>query len=97
LQALNNLIVKLIAMDLVTQVGVETPGIAFGFAFIFKIIFSLLLILYIAYSFFLALRVRILADTVRTPSNNSLRKLAFFHLYAVIIVGSIALFFIIIA
>ena len=84
-------------MDLVTEVGVDAPGMVFGFAFLFKIVFAFLTILYIAYSFFLALRVRIIADTVRTPSNKSLERLAFFHLYAVIVIGLIALFFIIIA
>lgn len=84
-------------MDLVTDAGVGATGWAFGFGFLFKIVFAVLLILYIAYSFFLALRVRILADTIRTPSNKSLERLAFFHLYAVIVVGLIALFLIIIA
>ncbi len=84
-------------MDLITDAGIGPTGIVFGFSFLFKIIFSVLLILYIAYSFFLALRVRILADTVKTPSNSSLKRLAFFHLYAVIVIGFIALFLIIIA
>lgn len=84
-------------MDLVTEAGIGPSGFAFGFSFIFKILFSFLLILYIAYSFFLALRVRILADTVRTPWNDTLKRLAFFHLYAVIVVGTLALFLIMIA
>lgn len=84
-------------MDLAQEVGVNGGGMIFGFAFLFKIVFAMLLILYIAYSFFLALRVRILADTVTTPWNKFLKRLAFFHLYAVIVVGSLALFFIIIA
>lgn len=84
-------------MDLAQEVGVNGGEMIFGFAFLFKIVFAMLLILYIAYSFFLALRVRILADTVKTPWNKFLNRLAFFHLYAVIVVGSLALFFIIIA
>ncbi len=84
-------------MDLVTEAGIGPAGAFFGFSFLFKIVFALLLILYISYSFFLALRVRILADTVRTPWNEFLKRLAFFHLYAVIVVGSLALFLIMIA
>ncbi len=84
-------------MDLVTQAGIEGSSFIFDFSFLFKIMFSLLLILYIAYSLFLSLRVRILVDTIRTPWNKSLERLAFLHLYAVIVVGLLALFFIIIA
>ncbi len=84
-------------MDLVTDAGVGPAAGFFGFSFLFKIVFSLLLILYITYSSFLALRVRILADTVRTPWNDTIKRLAFFHLYAVIVVGSLALFLIMIA
>ncbi len=84
-------------MDFVADAGVGTTGLVFGFGFLFKIVFALLLILYILYSVFLSLRIRILTDTVKTPSNGSLKRLAFFHLYAVIVVGLLALFFIIIA
>jgi hypothetical protein len=84
-------------MDLITNAGIEKTSLVFGFAFIFKILFAFVLILYIAYSFFLALRIRILVDTVRTPWNAYLKRLAFFHLYAVIVIGSVALFLIMIA
>ncbi len=81
-------------MDLIA--GNDT-AINFGFDYLFKIAFSMLLLLYILYSYFLALRVKILADTVRTPWNASLQRLAFSHLYVVILVGLLALFFIVLA
>ena len=84
-------------MDLIGNGALDGTVINIGFAFLFKIAFSILLLLYIAYSYFLALRVKILADTVRTPWNKSLERLAFFHLYAVILIGLLALFFIVIA
>jgi hypothetical protein len=84
-------------MDLITEAGIEPTGIVFGFSFLFKIVFGLMLILYIAYSYFLALRVRILADSVKTPWNKRLQRLAFFHLYAVIVVGLLALLLIVVA
>lgn len=84
-------------MDLITDVGTNVEIAAFGIGFLLKIAFGLLLILYIAYSFFLALRVRILADTVKTPWNKTLQRLAFFHLYAVILVGLTALSLIVMA
>ncbi len=84
-------------MDLIGNGGIDTTVINIGFAFLFKIAFSVLLLLYVAYSYFLALRIRILADTVRTPWNKSLQRLAFFHFYAVILIGLLALFFIVIA
>jgi len=83
-------------MDLV-GVGMDSSTAILGFGFLFKILFAALLILYIIYSYFLALRIRILADSVRTPWNESLRRLAFFHLYAVIVVGLLALLLIVVA
>ena len=77
--------------------GIDSNTSILGFGFLFKILFAALLILYITYSYFLALRIRILADSVRTPWNKSLRRLAFFHLYAVIVVGLLALLLIVVA
>jgi len=84
-------------MDIIGGGEINEGIITFGFAFLFKIAFSILFLLYIAYSYFLALRIRILTDTVRTPWNKTLERLAFFHLYAVILIGLLALFFIVIA
>jgi predicted PurR-regulated permease PerM len=84
-------------MDLITDFGTNIDTMVFSIGFFLKIAFGLLFILYIAYSFFLALRVRILADTVVTPWNKTLERLAFFHLYAVILIGLLALSLIVMA
>ncbi len=84
-------------MDLVPGGEINDAVITFGFAFLFKIAFSVLLLLYIIYSYFLALSIRILADTVKTPQNKYLQRLAFFHLYVVILVGLLSLFLIVVA
>ena len=84
-------------MDLITDTGIGTTGIDFSFGFVFKFAFTILFFLYVIYSYLLASRVKILADTVRTPWNKSLERVAFFHLYAVIVVGLFAVFLIVIA
>ncbi len=85
-------------MDFVTETSlIDTQFLTFGITSLLKFVFSFLLILYVIYSLFLALRVRILVDSIRTPWNPFLRKLAFFHLYAVIICGGVALLLIIMA
>ncbi len=84
-------------MDIIGGSGIDGTAINLGFGFLFKIAFSILFLLYIAYSYFLALRVKILIDTVKTPWNKYLKRLAFFHLYAVILIGLLALLFIVIA
>ena len=84
-------------MDLLGEVGTNGAVMSFGLGSIFKVVFTLLFVLYVSYSFFLALRIRILSNTVQTPWNKTLRRLAFFHLYAVIVGGGVALFFIFVA
>jgi hypothetical protein len=84
-------------MDLIGETGPNIPFITFNIGSVFKIVFSFLFILYVAYSFFLALRIKILVQTVFTPWNTFIKRLAFLHLYAVIIVGGLSLFLIIIA
>jgi len=84
-------------MDLISETGTNIPLIAFNIGSMFKLLFSFVFILYAAYSFFLALRIKILVQTAYTPWNKFLKRLAFLHLYAVIIVGGVSLFLIIIA
>jgi|GEM_PF-3921556 len=84
-------------MDILGEVGTNEAALSFGLGSLFKVVFTLLFILYVAYSFFLALRIRILSNTISTPWNKTLRRLAFFHLYAVIVGGGVALFLILIA
>lgn len=85
-------------MDFISGIGAsEVNMVGFGFGFILKLIFVILFGMYIFYSFFLALRIRILSDTVQTASNSLLKRLAFLHLYAVILIGLLAMALIILA
>ena len=58
-----------------------------GAAGIFKALFLVVIFGYVIYVVLLTLRVRILADTVKTPSNKAARILAYIHLL-IAIVGS---------
>ena len=83
-------------MDFIS--GITTPSIGnFGFSFLFKILFACLFAFYALYSFFLTLRVRILADTVSTPLNKKILLLSYAHVGMVLIGGFIALMLILMA
>jgi hypothetical protein len=78
--------------------GISTPDLGnFGFALIFKILFAVLFACYVLYSFFLTLRVRILAETVDTPLNKKVLMLSYAHIGIVLVGGLIALMLILVA
>lgn len=54
---------------------------------IFKLLFLVIIVGYILYVCILTLRVRILADTVQTPSNSTAKAISYIHLL-ISIVGS---------
>ncbi|MCC7290354.1 hypothetical protein IT417_03845 [bacterium] len=73
-------------MDFLEGIGTIELGSS-GVADILKLLFLVLVIGYLIYVFLLILRVRILADTVKTPNNNT-SKLFSYALLLVGIVGS---------
>lgn len=68
--------------------GPINSGASFlGLNFVFKVLFFVILVGYVLYAFLLLLRVRILADTVKTPQNKLIHLIASGHL-ALSLIGS---------
>ena len=61
-----------------------------GAAGILKALFLVVIFGYVIYAILLTLRIRILADTVKTPSNKTARVLAYLHLLVAVIGGFFA-------
>jgi uncharacterized membrane protein YfcA len=57
---------------------------------ILKLLFFVLIFGYIIYVFLLTLRVRILADTVKTPNNNTTKIASYIHLLLAIVGSAVA-------
>lgn len=77
-------------MDFIS--GLETPTIElFSMSSLIKLLFIVIIVGYILYSFMLTLRVRILSDTVNTPSNTFAKTLAYSHLLVSLVGGLFAL------
>jgi TRAP-type C4-dicarboxylate transport system permease small subunit len=73
-------------MDILNNIN--TMQITFwGASGILKALFLVVIFGYVIYTILLTLRVRILADTVKTPSNKIARILAYLHLL-IAVVGS---------
>ncbi|HVX92930.1 MAG TPA: DUF5657 family protein [Candidatus Dojkabacteria bacterium] len=77
--------------------GLNTPSFElFGVASIFKLFFLIIIFGYLVYAILLALRVRILNDTVKASSNKFIITLSFIHLVLAIIGSFIAVIFVLI-
>lgn len=57
----------------------------FGIGGILKLLFLVVIVGYVIYVLLLTLRVRILADTVKTPTNETARMLSYLHLFLAVI------------
>lgn len=69
--------------------GISTVEFGAGsVAGIIKLLFLVITFGYIVYVFLLTLRVRILADTVKTPSNATAKLISYIHLF-IGVVGSL--------
>lgn len=55
---------------------------------IIKLLFLVVIFGYLVYVFLLTMRVRILADTIKTPSNLTAKLISYIHLF-VAVVGSL--------
>lgn len=78
--------------------GLESPSADFlGLNFVFKLLFFVILIGYVFYSFLLVIRVRILADTVETPHGKKMQLVAVGHMVLSIVGGFLALLLILLA
>ncbi len=65
--------------------------------FVLKLLGAVILLGYFVYAILLSLRVRILADTVRTPFNGTMRFLSALHVILALIGGVVALLLILVA
>lgn len=72
--------------------GLEAPDVSFlTTTGIMKLLFIVLIAGYILYSFLMTLRVRVLSDSVNTPSNSFTKMVAYSHLLISLIGGLFAL------
>lgn len=77
--------------------GLNTPSVQlFGIAGVFKLFFLVIIFGYLVYAILLALRVRILNDTVKASSNKFVVTASFLHLVLAIIGSFIAVIFVLI-
>ncbi len=77
--------------------GLNTPAFElFSVSAIFKLFFLVIIFGYLVYAILLALRVRILNDTVKASSNKFIITLSFLHLVLAIIGSFIAVIFVLI-
>ena len=58
--------------------------------FILKILFSVLVISFVVYSFMIALRTRIVANTVKTEKTHWVTKLTYLNVILTLVLGAIA-------
>lgn len=73
-------------------VGLNSPDVSFlSSDGILKLLFIVLIAGYILYSFLMTLRVRVLSDSVNTPSNNFTKMVTYSHLLISLIGGLFAL------
>lgn len=83
-------------MDYVNQLnqtGVEVLNLNFAFSCLFFV----LIFGYVLYAFLLAVRVRILSETIRTPYNNLAVTLSYVHMLIALVGGFLALLVILLA
>lgn len=69
----------------------------FTLGFVLKIIGFVIIIGYFIYAFLLSLRVKILADTVTTPFNGTMKFLSLMHIGMAVVGGLIAMGLILLA
>lgn len=74
-------------MDFIKDINTIEFGMG-SLSGIIKILFLVIAFGYLIYVFLLTLRVRILADTVQTPSNVTAKLISYIHLF-VAVVGSL--------
>ncbi|MCA9376989.1 hypothetical protein H6763_03055 [Candidatus Nomurabacteria bacterium] len=85
-------------MNFLDGLSGPTPSVSFlGINFVFKLLFFVLLVGYILYSFLLLLRVRILADTIKTPHSGKVMFATTIHLLISLIGGFLAMILILLA
>jgi hypothetical protein len=87
-------------MDFVGDIlggSTQPPAPGVGINFIFKLLFFVVIVFYILYAFLLALRVRILADTVDTKFNYIAKAVTYIHLIVVLIGSFLALIVLLLA
>jgi hypothetical protein len=78
--------------------GLVTPDVQFfGLNLIFKLLFFVIIVGAILYSFLLMIRVRILSDTIQAPLNRLALSLTYIQLLVSLIGGFLALIVILLA
>jgi hypothetical protein len=65
---------------LLEGIGLHSTGLL-NLAFLIKLILLAVLVGYLVYSFLLALRIRILDETLQTRSNSFVRMITYVHLF----------------
>lgn len=75
---------------------IQSTG-SLGFNIIFQLLFFVIIVGYVFYAFLLLLRVRILADTVKTRFNKRATALTFAHLVIALVGSFLALILVLLA